>query len=81
MSRNMCILHHKLRNAKIYPLEVQIFLIKGVKKETWPLKILTNADFKVLYRKENFFLTTLVNFCYENLEFIDIAFFMEVKKK
>ena len=46
-----------------------------------PLEILTNANFKVLYRKENPFLTTPVNFCIKNLVLIQNTFFMVVEKK
>ena len=58
-----------------------ILNLKGVKQETRPLEILTNMDFKVLYRKENPLLTTSVNFCTNNFEFIQNLFFMGVDKK
>ena len=53
----------------------------GCVKKTRPKETLTNADFKVRYRINNLFLTTLVHFCNKNVELIQNAFFMDVKYK
>ena len=53
---------------------------KGCVKQTRLHEILTITDFKVLYRKKYFFLTTSVHFR-NNFELIQNAFFMEVENK
>ena len=71
---------HGQHNRMFRNQDIIIITIKGGEAKTRPHETLTNSNFKVLYRKKLYFLTTSVYCQHKFFELIQNTLFMDVKK-